>query len=116
MNKDELSAAFINAGNEYSALVEQGLGDSPEALRAFAQMLDAAPQSFLDMMHNKVVEMGLIPDQPDGYTADGEPLYRLDSMATRLGMSKEDAEESLREFQDATGAQFLEGDEVHSVQ
>jgi len=116
MKNDEISAAFIHAGNQYSELVEQGLGESPEAMRAFAQMLEAAPQSFLDMMHNKVVEMGLMPDKPDGYTADGEPVYRLDSMATRLGMSKEDAEESLREFQDATGAQFLEGDEVHSVQ
>ncbi|MBK1640690.1 hypothetical protein CKO12_02100 [Chromatium okenii] len=116
MNNDEISAAFIDAGNEYSALVERGLGGSPEASRAFARMLETAPQSFLDMMHNKVVEMGLMPEQPDGYTAAGEPVYRLDAVATRLGMSEQEAEESLREFQDETGAQFLKDDEIHSVQ
>ncbi|MBV5309313.1 hypothetical protein [Chromatium okenii] len=116
MNKEDISDEFRIAGDLYSALVARGLGQTPEALQAFARMIDAAPQSFLDMMHNKVVEMGLIPDKPDGYTSDGEPVYRLDAVATRLGISQAEAEESLRDFQNETGAQFLKGDDVHSVQ
>lgn len=118
MNQAKLSAAFLNASNEYSELVEQGLGESPAAARAFARMMENAPQSFMDVAHDVAMEMGLMPEKPDGYTANGEPVYLLESIAKRLSISKEEAEaeKSLHEFQDATGAQFLNTDDVHSVQ
>ncbi|MBV5309577.1 hypothetical protein [Chromatium okenii] len=116
MNQDKLSAAFLNASNEYSELVAQGLGESPAAARAFARMMENAPQSFMDVAHDVAMEMGLMPEKPDAYTANGEPVYLLESIATRLGISKEEAEKSLHEFEDATGKQFLNTGDVHSVQ
>ncbi|MBK1642957.1 hypothetical protein CKO12_13980 [Chromatium okenii] len=116
MNQYKLSAAFINAGIEYSELVAQGLGESPDAARAFARMMENAPQSFMDMAHDAVVKMGLMPEKPDGYTTEGKPVYHLESIAKCLGMSKKEAEKSLRDFQDHTGKQFFDVDDVHSVQ
>jgi hypothetical protein len=40
----------------------------------------------------------------------------LESIATRLGISKEEAEKSLHEFEDATGKQFFDVDDVYLVQ
>lgn len=59
---------------------------------ALAQAMEIAPEAFRQEAHDMAVEMGLVPAKPDAYTEDGQPLYRLDGIAARLGISMEEAE------------------------
>jgi hypothetical protein len=49
------------------------------------------------MMRDKAIEMGLIPPA-SGYLEDGTPAYRLEDVATRLGLSESEAQASLAQF------------------
>jgi hypothetical protein len=40
----------------------------------------------------------LIPDQADGYLEDGTPVYQLESIARTLGMTEDEAQESVQAF------------------
>jgi hypothetical protein len=66
--------------------------DHPETSKALAQAMEIAPEGLKRRMHDMAVEMGLMPAIPDGYTDDGQPVYRLDGIADRLGISLEEAE------------------------
>ena len=72
---------------QYAELHEDGLGDTPESHRLFVAMMEVAPRKFLDEEHDMALELGLIPDKPDYYTNDGEPLYELKGIAERLGIN-----------------------------
>ena len=80
----------------YQDLDAAGLGDTEEASLVFIDAMCVAPEDFKRDIHRIVVELGVIPATPDGYTDDGEPLYFLDKTASRLGISPDDVPEHLR--------------------
>lgn len=51
-------------------------------------MLEHAPESFLNELHDMAVQMGLMPATPDGYTDDGQPVYNIKGIAARLDTSE----------------------------
>lgn len=98
MKNDQLSPEFLAAGKECSRLHKAGLSHTPEGAQAFRRMYDAAPESFRKEMQDMAVQMGLMPKVPDGYTDDGKPVYRLEGLAKRLGISEEEARRAAREL------------------
>lgn len=68
--------------------------EHPETGKALAQAMEIAPESFKRDVHDMAVEMGLMPATPDGYTADGRPVYTLEGFAARMGISIEEAQEA----------------------
>lgn len=50
-----------------------------------------------------------MPKQPDGYTADGMPVYNLETIAASLGITLEEAELELKKMlavSDELGIEF----------
>lgn len=86
------SAEFIEAMHLAGHLKDTLGIEHPETGRALAHAMELAPESFKQNVHDMAVEMGLMPATPDGYTDDGQPVYRLDGIADRLGISLEEAE------------------------
>lgn len=86
---------------KYAELHDAGLDDTEEARQVFTEAMRFAPPEFLGTAHNVAVEMGLIPERPDGYSDDGEPLYELEGIAQRLGLDPQqvmdDMPDSIRE-------------------
>lgn len=95
---EQVTPEFLAAGRLYSQLRDAGLEKSPEAAEALQRMYDAAPESFRQEMHDMAVQMGLMPSVPDGYTDDGEPVYSLEGLANRLGLSPEEAQRAAEEL------------------
>jgi hypothetical protein len=86
------SPEFIEAMHLTGHLKDTLGMDHPETGKALAQAMEIAPEGLKQRMHDMAVEMDLIPAIPDGYTDDGQPVYRLDGIADRLGISLEEAE------------------------
>jgi hypothetical protein len=99
---------FIHLMDRYMALDAAGLGDTDEACQLFVEAMDYAPESFKRDLRSKAIELGLMPEKPDGYSDDGQPLYHLEAMANRLGIDPEEIPETIKQF-GYTGT-------VHSVQ
>ena len=91
---DRITPAFLTAGRHYSALSKAGKAQTPEGAEAFQRMYNLAPESFRQEMHDMAVQMGLMPPKPDGYTEDGQPIYSLEGIAKRLGISVEEAKQA----------------------
>lgn len=91
---DRPTPEFIAAGRLYSALSKAGRGHTQEGAEAFQRVYDLAPESFRQEMHDMAVQMGLRPPKPDGYTEDGQPIYSLEGIAKRLGISMEEAKQA----------------------
>ncbi|KOR33429.1 hypothetical protein TI05_01065 [Achromatium sp. WMS3] len=86
----KLNPEFSRLMTKYAELTDQGKGDTEEAMHLFHEALQYAPREFLDDIGNKAKEMGLLPDKPDGYTPDGQPLYNLEAMKKRLGIDEDE--------------------------
>lgn len=71
--------------------------DHPLTQRAYALVMELAPPALKTTMADKAREMGLIPEA-HGYLADGSPVYRLEAIAEKLGMSAGEAQESVQAF------------------
>jgi hypothetical protein len=56
--------------------------------------IELAPKELIDEFCDMAREMGLMPEA-DGYLDDGSPMYRLDDIAERLGVSPAEAEEAM---------------------
>ncbi|MBP5054345.1 hypothetical protein [Pseudomonas chlororaphis] len=108
---EQVTPEFLAAGRLYSQLHDAGLEKSPEAAEAFQRMYDAAPESFRQEMHDMAVQMGLMPSVPDGYTDDGEPVYSLEGLANRLGLSPEEARRAAEEL--GIGPSTTKANKVH---
>ena len=76
--------------DQYQQLVDQGLDRTDEANNLFGEMMRYAPPEYQKVAHDMAVQMGLMPEKPDGYSDDGEPLYNLDAMRERLGVNPDD--------------------------
>lgn len=89
---------------EFSALVQQykdtaaGLGDGhPTTYRLWLILEAAAPEGFRQLMRDTAKEMGLQPD-PAHCDAKGRPLYDLDAIAAKLGMSSDEARAAMAQM------------------
>jgi hypothetical protein len=95
----------MNHNPEFTAAIErhhamrQTLGrEHPLTQRAFTLVLSLAPPEVTALLVDGAREMGLMPDHADGYLEDGSPVYRLEAVAERLGMSEAQAQESVQAF------------------
>ena len=89
---------FLAAIRLHREMLEQYGHDHPKTQAAMTLCMEHAPSELVDEFHQMAKDMGLLP-QADGYTADGEPVYRLDSVARQLGVSQAEAERALHEMQ-----------------
>lgn len=110
------SPEFLAAASAFRDLLVQDRAHTPAGLRAWQAVMETAPPEFLETMHAEAVRLGLIPEKPDGYTDEGEPVYRLEEIARRAGLSVEEAEASIIEFSAVTGAQEVDLSQVHRTQ
>jgi hypothetical protein len=96
-NHEACTPAFLEAVNKHLQLVDTLGQDHPETMRAMLLVMEHAPKAFLDDMGRMAAEMGLVP-QTSGYLDDGTPVVSLEDMAKHLGLSLEEAEESMKSF------------------
>ena len=89
---------FIAAVDRHEAMQTTLGDDHPLTQRALALAMEFAPQELKTIMAAKAREMGLMPEHPDGYLSNGEPVYNLQSIAKRLGMTEAETQESLQAF------------------
>lgn len=68
------SPVFHYLFDQYKSLVDQGLAQTEEGRRLFAEMMAYAPDAYLDAARKIAIEMELLPERPDAYTDDGQPL------------------------------------------
>jgi len=71
--------------------------DHPLTQRALTLVMELAPPELQTVMADKAREMGLMPEA-HGYLDDGSPVYRLEAIAEKLGMSEDDAQASVQAF------------------
>lgn len=71
--------------------------DHPLTQRAFTLVMELAPDELKTLMAEKAREMGLMPEA-HGYLDDGSPVYRLESIAEKLGVSADEVQDSVQAF------------------
>ena len=98
MNK-HVNPEFFKAFDHYKAMVKQYGDDHPITEQALILTMHYTPEHIKKEMDAKAKELNLLPP-PSGYTDDGEPMYRLEDIASHLGMSFEDAEQHLLRMMD----------------
>lgn len=88
---------FMSALDRHHAMSATLGKDHPLTQRAFTLVMELAPAELKTLMTEKARELGLIPEA-HGYLADGSPVYRLEAIAERLGMTEAEAQESVQAF------------------
>lgn len=111
-NPKTFPAAFTNAMRSYERIAEKYGEDSGQARDAFMSAMLKAPDWFKDEANAIAEKMGLMPDQPSGYSDEGEPLYTLEDLAKTLGISYEEAEQQLHKLLQQREAAGLSNDGV----
>ncbi len=71
--------------------------DHPDTMQALILVMDLVPPHIHAMMGEKARELDLIPEA-HGNLDDGSPIYRLDDIAGRLGVSPAEAEEAMHKM------------------
>lgn len=71
--------------------------DHPLTQRALTLVMELAPTELKTLMTAKARELGLMPEA-HGYLEDGSPVYRLETIATQLGMSEAEAQIAVQAF------------------
>ncbi len=89
-----MSIEFRDVLTTHHRLVETLGINHPDTMRAMNVVIYLAPDWLRDEMHAMASEMGLIPEA-SGYLEDGSPVYLLDDLAARLGVSPQDAKATL---------------------
>ena len=92
-----LTPEFRAAINVQLRLVEALGIDHPESMRAMVLAIELAPEELKNKMADVAREMGLMPEA-NGYLDDGSPIFRLEDIAARLGMSIAEAEEAMHKM------------------
>lgn len=90
-----LPPAFSEAMNRHMEIVERLGEDHQEAKHSFMVAMHLAPDWFRDDIANMGNEMDLLP-QSSGYLADGTPVFSLEAIAEKAGISIEQAEQDLQ--------------------
>lgn len=93
MSSPEFKAAFARY-NQLSST----LGHDHEITKdAFTVLFSLAPEEYVDEAYKIAVEMDLLPEA-EGYLEDGSPMYKLDDIAAKIGITIEEAEQSMNEM------------------
>ncbi len=92
-----LTPEFMEAIKRHQRLVDTFGMDHPDTKRAMMLAMELAPKELIDKFGDMAREMGLIPEV-GGYLDDGSPMYRLEDIAERLGVSPADAEEAMHKM------------------
>jgi hypothetical protein len=82
----------------FGRIMESTEDQTSEYLRASIGFFHFAPESLLEVFHQKAVELGLIPSKPDGYSEEGKPLYNLDNIASKLDIDPDDIPQETLEW------------------
>jgi len=90
---------FHDLMTRYAALHAAGEGESDEAQAIFAKAISVAPPEFLQMAEREAQALGLMPEHPDGYLMDGSPVYTVDGIASRLGVTEAEVHDGIERMQ-----------------
>ncbi|MBK9312626.1 MAG: hypothetical protein IPN12_18305 [Rhodocyclaceae bacterium] len=91
---------FMEAIKRHRRLVDTLGMDHPDTMRAMMLAMELAPKELIDEFGDMAREMGLMPEA-DGYLMtvhDGSPMFRLEDIAERLGVSPAEAEEAMHKM------------------
>ena len=91
----ESTPEFMAAMSECLALVDSLGMEHPDTTRAMQRAMRLSPPSLNAVMNAKAKELDLLPEA-DGYTDDGAPVFSLESVAAKLGMSMDEAHEAVQ--------------------
>lgn len=94
-NPKTLPPEFSEAMHRHLEIVERLGEEHPEAKRSFMVAMHLAPDWFKDDIANMGNEMDLLP-QATGYLEDGSPMFSLEAIAEKHGVSIEQAEQDLQ--------------------
>lgn len=101
------SAEFIEAMRLVGHLEETVGMEHPETGKALAQAMEIAPEGLKQRVHDMAVQMGLVPATPDSYTDDGQAVYSLEGLASRMGIGLEEAQKAAAEMMNERAAMGL---------
>ncbi len=90
-----LPPEFSEAMHRHIEIVERLGEEHPDAKRSLMVAMYQAPDWFKDDIAKMGNEMDLLP-QATGYLEDGSPMFSLDAIAEKHGVSIEQAEEDLQ--------------------
>lgn len=102
----EHNPAFLKAITTHRLLVESLGLEHPETQKAMMLVMELTPPWMLDQFGDMAKEMNLMPEA-SGYLEDGTPMFRLEDIAEKLGLSQEEAEAALQEMLADRAAQGL---------
>jgi hypothetical protein len=91
------SLEFKAALARYSHLSKTLGHDHDITQDAFTILFSLAPDEYVEEAHKIAVEMNLMPEA-DGYLGDGTPMYSLDDIAAKHGITIEEAEKYMRKM------------------
>ena len=78
---------FSEAAQLHRKLLE-ALGENhPSTQEALILAMEVAPPELLASLEARAREIGWIPENPDGFTESGEPLFSLETIAKLSGIS-----------------------------
>ncbi|MCM8600056.1 MAG: hypothetical protein NFW04_15600 [Candidatus Accumulibacter sp.] len=92
-----LTPEFMAAMKEHRRLVDTLGMDHPDTMRAMMLAMELAPKELIDEFGDMARELDLLPEA-DGYVEDGTPMYRLEDIAERLGVSPAEVEEAMHKM------------------
>ena len=88
---------FMAAVDRHQAMRATLGEDHPLTQRALTLVMELASPELQTVMTDKAREMGLIPEA-HGYLDDGSPVYRLEAIAEKLGLTEAEAQASVQAF------------------
>ena len=91
----QLPPEFSEAMHRHMEIVERLGEEHPDAKRSLMVAMYQAPDWFKDDIAKMGNEMDLLP-QATGYLEDGSPMFSLNAIAEKFGVSIEQAEEDLQ--------------------
>jgi len=93
----ETTPEFLDAVDRHHIMSLTLGADHALTQRALTLVMELAPKDLQKLMTDKAREMGLIPEA-HGYLDDGSPVYLLEAIAEKLGMTAEEAQASVQAF------------------
>lgn len=102
----EATPEFMAAMSDCLRLVESLGMEHSDTTRVLQRAMRLSPPSLNAFMADKARELDLVPEA-DGYLDDGQPVYSLEAIAAKLGMSMEEAHEAVQAMLADSEAQGL---------
>jgi hypothetical protein len=100
------SHAFLDAIEDHAEIADRLGEEHPQTHLAMERVISLAPKHVQDAMLQMGAKMGLIP-QAGAYLADGTPVYRLEDVAEKMGLSMDAARAFITRFDDERAAAGL---------